>query len=688
MKRPIRIFGALLLLAIGLAARAESPTGALGAKAAPQTLLPLSEVVLYSSGVGYFQRDGSIDGRGEVELRFKVDDINDLLKSMVVQDLDGGQVSGVTYDSRDPITKTLKSFAVDLTSNPGLGQLLEQIRGERIEVAAPNPVRGVVVGVEKKREKVGDKDVVEVEYLNLLTADGLRSMPLGQVQRIQIANERLSAELRQALDVLAASHDMQKKTVRLEFDGTGRRRVRVGYIAEAPVWKTSYRLSLFETNRPFLQGWAIVENTTDEDWEEVKLSLISGRPISFKMDLYEPLYVKRPLVVSELYESLRPQVYEQAMGEAPEKPREPEEAMRALGAAPRMQAKRAMPSPTPPPAPRPMEVEFQQGVTSTAMAAGAGELFQYSISTPISLARHKSAMLPIVSEEIDGTKLSIYNERVNAKHPLNGVRLKNSTVLHLLQGPITVFDGGIYAGDARTEDLPPGQERLISYALDLKIEVEPQALPSQQGVIAASLKKGTLMVTRKAIEEKTYQVNNRDQKQKVVLIEHPFRPDWRLIEPSDPGERTREAYRFKVAVDAGGKARLHVREEKQTQQTVRLIESGSDTIGIYIQANQVGPKVKEALQKVIAFRDRLDQTVAQRGRVEQRIKEITEEQARLRENMARLAQNSELYSRYVSKLDQQETEIEKLRKEMDALKATEDRQKRELNDYLMGLDLD
>src|SRR3990170_6019548 len=344
MNRPISVLITVLLLSLGLVASAQERTREAANKAAARHPLPLSEVVLYSSGVGYFQRDGSIDGRGEVELRFKVDNINDLLKSMVIQDFDGGQVGTVTYDSRDPITKTLKSFAVDLTAHPGLGQLLEQIRGERVEVATPNPVAGVVVGVEKKREKVSDKEVGEVEYLNLLTADGLRSIPLSQVQRIQLSNEQLNAELRQALEVLASSHDVQKKTVKLEFDGKGRRRVRVAYIVETPVWKTSYRLALSEMKQPFLQGWAIVENTTDEDWENVKLSLISGRPISFKMDLYEPLYVKRPVVVSQLYESLRPQVYEQAMEEAAEKPREIE-ALGALGVSPRLLAKRAMPSP-------------------------------------------------------------------------------------------------------------------------------------------------------------------------------------------------------------------------------------------------------------------------------------------------------------------------------------------------------
>jgi hypothetical protein len=688
MNRPVGVLITVLLLSLGLVASAQERTRETATKAAAQYPLPLSEVVLYSSGVGYFQRDGSIEDRGDVELKFKVDNINDLLKSMVVQDFDGGQVGTVTYDSRDPITKTLKSFAVDLTTNPGLGQLLGQIRGERVEVAAPNPVSGVIVGVEKKGERVGDKEVAEVEYLNLLTAEGLRSIHLGQVQRIQIANEQLGAELQQALGVLASSHDLQKKTVKLEFDGKGRRRVRVGYIVETPVWKTSYRLALSETKPPFLQGWAIVENTTDEDWEKVKLSLISGRPISFRMDLYEPLYVKRPVVVSELYESLRPQVYGQAMAEPREEPAAVAGGRKALTKMPDMYMKRAMPSAMPAPMPRPAEVELQEGVTSAALAMEAGELFQYAISTPISLARQKSAMLPIVTEEIEGAKLSIYNERVHAKHSLNGFRLKNSTALHLMQGPITVFDGGIYVGDARIEDLPPGQERIISYALDLKTEVVPQGLPEKEEVVAAALRKGTLLVTRKSVEERTYQVTNRDQKQKVVLIEHPLRSDWRLLEPGEPSERTRDVYRFKVPVDPGSGARLHVREEKQLQQTVRLIDSGPETIGFYVQAKQVSPKVKDALQKVIAFRNRVDQTAAQRGRLEQRIKEITQEQGRIRENMARLAPNSELYNRYVSKLDQQESEIDRLRKEIETLTVTEDKQKRELNDYLLALDID
>lgn len=657
--------------------------------------LPLSEVTLYSSGVGYFQRDGQVDGRAEVDLRFKVENINDLLKSFVVQDLGGGHVSAVTYGSRDPLARTLKSFGIDLTANPSLGQLLDQVRGERVELAAPSVVTGAIIGVEKKQQPVGDNKVVEAEFLNLLTDDGLRSVPMTQIQRVKLLDSQLNGELQQALTALAAGHDTQKKTVAITFDGQGARKVRVAYVLETPVWKTSYRLVLSDTEPPFLQGWAIVENTTDEDWSNLRLSLISGRPISFIMDLYQPLYVPRPTVVPELYSSLRPQVYGEGMERladvaAAKAFNEPEGALRRPQMMMRSAARAAAPGamPAAPAQELGVALNLQQGVESVAEALKAGELFRYEIQTPVTLARQKSALLPIVNQKIEGEKLSIYNRSVQAKYPLNGFRLKNTTSLNLMQGPITVFEGGVYAGDARIDDLPPGQDRLLSYALDLKTEVEPQVANGSEELVSVSVRKGTLLATRKAREETTYLVKNRDQKPRNVLIEHPFRADWQLVEPKQPAERTRDLYRFKVKVEPDQTAKLAVREEKQLLQQVRLMDSGLDTIQFYLKARTITPKLKEALAKIVDLRNRLGQTAAERTRREQRVSEITQEQARIRENMARLAQNSELYTRYVKKLDQQETELDGLRQEIESFKSAEAKQQKELNDYLLNLEVD
>jgi hypothetical protein len=658
--------------------------------------LPLSKIVLYSSGVGYFQHDGSLKDRTQLDLLFNVLQINDILKSLVVQDFGGGKVSTVTYGSRDPVTKTLGSFGINLNGNPTLGQILNQVRGEPVEITAPNPIVGTLLGVEKKTESIGEgsqRRIVEQEYVTLLTAEGFRSLPLANVQRIQLTNPALNAELHQALAVLASNHDAQKKTVSIAFDGTGSRQARVAYVTETPVWKTSYRLVLDGDKPPYLQAWAIVENTTEQDWRNVILSLVSGRPISFTMDLYQPLYNPRPMVQSELYANLRPQTYGDAMDEL--KPMASPPAARSEMKRERLLGKMAQglaSSQTNAPAEKGAGADMgmgslEEGVAPLTMAQEKGELFEYRIEAPVTLAKHTSAMLPIIGQTLQGQKVSVYNQTVHAKHPLNGYRLKNSSPLHLMQGPITIFESGSYAGDARIEDLPPSQDRLISYALDLKTEVEPKLEGGTQELVTVALKKGTMLVSRRRIEDRIYLIKNRDAKTKLVLIEQPYRSDWKLVEPTEPTERTRDLYRFTLSVEPGKTASLHVKETLPVQESIQLMDSGIDIMAFYVRAKEVSPKVREALQHVAGLRTKLDDTRAQRTRLEQRVSEIAAEHGRIRENMQRLPQNSDLYTRYVKKLDQQETDLEKLRKEIEAAKNNEDEQRRELQTYVANLDV-
>ena len=411
------------------------------------------------------------------------------------------------------------------------------------------------------------------------------------------------------------------------------------------------------------------------------------------MDLYQPLYNPRPVVQPELYANLKPQTYGDAMDEL--KPMASAPPARSEMKKERLLGKMAQGftgdranAPAASAVAAEMEMgSLEEGVAPMAMGEDKGELFEYRIDQPVTLAKHTSALLPIIGQTLQGQKVSLYNQSVNAKHPLNGYRLKNTSTLHLMQGPITLFDSGTYAGDARIEDLPPGQDRLISYALDLKTEVEPKLEGGTQELATVSLKKGTMLISRRLVEDRTYLVKNRDAKAKTVLIEQPYRADWKLAEPKEPTERTRDLYRFSVAVDPGKSATLRVKETLPLQESILLMESGIDQIVHYQQAKEVSPKVKEALQRVVQLRSKLDDARAQRTRLDQRTAEITAEHARIRENMQRLQQNSDLYNRYVKKLDQQETELEKLRKEIESLKNMEEEHRRELQNYVMNLDV-
>jgi len=658
----------------------------------PASEIPLSRVVLFSSGVGYFQREGLVDGDSSLELSFRTGDVNDLLKSLVVRDFDGGQVAAVNYASRDPIARTLRSFAIDLTSDPDLAGILAQVRGQAVELSAPQRLRGTIVGVESRQSPEG----TQVTYLNVLTDGGLRSVSLAEVGEIRFLDAALDRELRQALAVLAEGLKPERKRVAVRFNGEGRRRVEVGYLLETPVWKTSYRLVLGEGDRHFLQGWAIVENTGEEDWRGVSLRLVSGRPISFVMDLYRPLYVPRPVVQPELYSSLRPQRYDEDLSAA--------ERM-AAGAAPAeapMAAPRAKAAPAPPmarseayeaEASREEErLDLSQGVSALAQAGEAGSFFEYRIAVPVTLPRQESAMLPILNQEIAGRRVSIYNEGVQPKHPLLGLELTNSTGLELMGGPLTVFEAGSYTGDAQIDTLPAGAERLISFALDLEVEVAGASRSLPEELVSVKILRGSLLTTRTLRRERTYTVKNSSRRPREVLIEYPISSGWELVLPPKVEEKTRSLYRFLVSVPAAGTSgsvkELAVVEERKVSQSIALTNLNDDTIAFYLRAREVSPRIKAALEEISARKGRLIETQRARQEEERKLQQIRSEQSRIRQNMDSLSRDSALYKRYVQQLNDQEDQLEKILESIDGLRARELGQQRDLEAYLQSLQIE
>jgi hypothetical protein len=688
------------------------PSGPSGEGPAPARAeqLPVSRVVLFSSGVGHFLREGQVEGDARVDLAFPVQDVNDLLKSMVLLDQDGGQVRAVSYDSSAPLERTLKSFAVDLTANPSYAQLLQQARGEKVEVSLsqaaggqPAALTGTVIGTEKQKQATG-KEPIDVDVLNLWCADGMRAVKLTDVQRVRFLNAALDSEFKKALEALAQSHDAQKKAVSLLFSGKGKRRVSVGYVVESPVWKTTYRLVLGQgqDDKPYLQGWAAVENPSDEDWRDVRMALVSGRPISFRMDLYQPLYVPRPLVVPELFASLSPVAYGGNLDGAPakapaarlekqlqemkeeQKPAEPTTAL-GLDVAKSTRGGKAGGAGTYAAKVREELAKRPDLGASVATAAAAeklGDFFQYVIDHRVTLPRQKSALLPIVGKDVEATRVSIYNEGAQAKFPLLGLRLKNTSGLHLMQGPITVFEGSTYAGDARIADLQPNEERLLSYAVDLGTEVKPEAAADSGRLTHVKAVKGVLHSTTKLRETKTYTVKNRNPQDRTVLIEHPVRPDFRLVSKDKPAETARDVYRFELKVPAGKTATETVAEERDLTSTALLTNSPDEQVRLFLQSPVVSDKVKEGLRKAQELRWEWGKTQREIGEQQRQLQAITEDQTRLRANLREVPQSSPLHKRYLDKLGKQEDEVEKYRAEVKRLQAQEHTRKKALDDFL------
>lgn len=678
-----------------------------GQPAPTRSDVPVRTVVLFSSGVGYFEHAGIVRGSGTTEIRFRATQINDVLKSLVLHDQDGGHVTAITYPSQDPVAKALRSFQVDITANPSLSELLNQVRGARatVQIAAER-ISGTILGVEVRRRAVDKGEPISSPILNLLAGSTIRSIDLQMVRGISLDDARLEDELAKALATLSQARDQDKKPVTIGFSGTGERRLRVGYVVESPVWKTSYRL-LLDSAAPRLQGWAIVENQTESDWNGVSLSLVSGRPISFTMDLYRPLYASRPSVAPATYAALRPQVYDTGISDSVERvtlAKGAEAAARygasatngaftlsqvvttgtgastqrtlgfAVSALHADAGERTSPNP----------LRTESTVRSVAAASRLGELFQYVVPN-VTLARQKSAMLPIVADSVRAERFSIYNASVLRTNPLNGVRLTNTTGKHLQQGPITVMDGGGYAGDARIDDIPPGQSRLLSFGIDLDITVDNGGYADTTAVLSARISGGVIVLQRRRVLAREYVAENKGDRDKRLLIEHPVRDGWTLVDTRKPVETTAATYRFEGTAPAHKIATLVVKEQRVDDEEVEIVPADADVLLFYARARELPAPVREALARAAQLKQLLADIERDVRDRTTRIGEINAEQGRIRENMKTVAVGTDYYKRLLAKLNEQESAIERLQRERTELTSRRDAKQKELETYVAGL---
>lgn len=686
--------------------------------------LPIKRITLYRSGVGSFERHGRVDGDSTVHLKFSTEQINDILKSMVVLDF-GGEVASVGYGSKEPLSRRLASFGVDISKNPSVQEILGQLRGSKATVTMPEgQVSGTILGVEFRPEAQGHvMEPVDVAYLNLLTATGIRSISYRTITNVVLDDKELNEELMRALAALAEHRADRTKVVDIGFRGDGARDVAVAYVSEMPVWKTSYRLVLPDAkvkeglgkggSLPMLQGWAIVENTTDEDWKDVTLSLVSGRPVSFEMDLYEPMYLDRPWVAVPTVPGVSPRIYggssaianrleEMASGQSPFRDTGGSTGSRGRAG----QELADMPAPASSRAPGGLakaEAEYAQtrrfDASNMATSAGlaqaqgveAGEVFQYQVDHPVTVERQRSAMIPILSEQVDGRRVSIFNRADGSQYPMRGVEVTNSSKLQLMPGPISVYDGGTYAGDAQIGHVPPGDKRLLAYAVDLDVNAVAQDTGTNT-VQKVRIVKGIIEQTFKQVQTTSYAFKNKDNaRERLVIVEHPRVQGWNIVKDANApkaSEQTEQFYRFELPIAAGKEGVISISTEQVGLHTAGVLDYDFNWL---LEQHNGGKMSKEAIDAVREAGRRRGLVVDADRRIaalDQEKNEIDQDQNRLRQNMTSIDRASELYSRYMKKLSDQETRLDTLRDDIAKERENRQRLQTELDAFVNSLNVE
>jgi hypothetical protein len=327
------------------------------------------------------------------------------------------------------------------------------------------------------------------------------------------------------------------------------------------------------------------------------------------------------------------------------------------------------------------------GVGNAATAASLGDFFQYTIDHPVSLARQKSAMLPIVGKNVEGQKVSIYNQFVQAKHPLLGLKFKNTSGAHLNQGPITVFEGSVYAGDTRVLDVQPNEERLVSYAIDLGTEVDPQVGPGKQKITSVKAVKGIVTTVTKVTEEKKYRIVNRSQTDRTLLIEHPNRTNqqFKLVDTDKPVEDTPDVWRFQTAVKAGETKTFTVKEEKDVSSNITLTNSAENQIRYFINLSEASPGLKQKLEAALQLKGGWDATQRELNQVVADLQRLNQDQDRIRKNLRETPKEAEVYGTYLKKLSDQEKEIDALTTKQKKLMSDEFTARKKYEDYLANI---
>jgi len=197
----------------------------------------ITKVVLFNTGIGYFERNVMIKNGTPLKLTFKSDEINDVLKSIVFFDVKGGKIERIDYPSKLPLDKMLESFSINILESEKLFSILKQLKGELIEVKTDKVYRGMIVGVEMRQ-----RDDNSVGYLNLFTSEGLVSISFDSIKKIRFLNPEIESQFNQSLKLIAREHNREKKELILHFSGSENGNFRLAYILPTPIWKMSYRL--------------------------------------------------------------------------------------------------------------------------------------------------------------------------------------------------------------------------------------------------------------------------------------------------------------------------------------------------------------------------------------------------------------------------------------------------------------
>lgn len=610
-----------LAFALGILLAAAMP--ALAAEPA------LRRVLLSTGGVGYFGYEATPDPEGRLWLTVPLSQVDDILKSLTVLGADGA-VRSVSLQGSTPLGDLFRDVPFGEGDLVDLPSLLSRLRGAEVQIEGRASLHGRILTV--AREEVAEGESRSARHrLSLANPDGIRSVILETIDGLSFADAELQRQVDLLLARLADAGSAQERRLEILLAGASAGPVGLGYLAETPLWKASWRLVAGQGDG-LLQGWAILENASGQDWRDVAVTLIGGSPRALRQALFASHYVQRPEVPVD--------------GEV----RKNREDLVAMAATAPMGAESAV---------RSLRAGAAPLETGTAQELTAQTLFP--LPQPVTLAQGQTVMAPIIDQSVPIERVALYRADLAGPHPNAALRLRNASGASLPAGLATLYetlpDGGLtFLGDAPLPQLAPGADELLSYGLDGNIDVTVRE--ERRGrVDRARIADGVLELTRLDQREFTYAVTARFTDAPRTFVLQQIRPlDARVAVPADA---VVEGGMLKVSrtLDPGDSLELNVVLERPEVQRFALLDYDPQALLLEFQGVDAPPELRTALSRLQELSVALGGLERQVSEASARRDELVRDQARLRENLAAVPVESDLARRYLGALAASEDEL-------------------------------
>ncbi len=704
--RGLVVSAAIALLAVMIQVPVAWAQSAPAASGSEQPLV-LRRVMLSTGGVGYFEYEARVTGTVDLAFSVRRDQIDDVLKSLVVYD-DHGGVGTVRLPGPDPLREVFRDlpFGPEALSSPVT--LLNALRGAEVRAVGTREITGRLVAVTEETVQLPDsRGTITRHRVTLATAQGFRQFVLEETDSVQFVDERLQGQVDTALAALARLQDRDRRTLTVRSTGEGERTVRVAYVVEAPLWKTAYRLTLSDdigVHAAALQGWAVVENVSGENWQDVDLTVVSGNPVTFRQALYQAYYVSRPEVPVEVLGRVLPRT---DVGTVPAPAevasRDPVGRGRAAGGGPRsapgamaeaqdqVVAGLTAAAPAPEPSPPPPPIQAAQVTAASSTEATTQVLFRFP--QPVTVGRGETVLIPILSRDVPVDRVALFQPGTHPLNPLASVRVTNDGDSGLPPGVLTLYERAAasgmvsYLGDARLGALPVGEQRMLSFALDSKVRVTREDRGAQT-ITQASVVDGVLRLTLTERSTATYTIQGAAREPRAVVLEHPRVAGWNLVDPPESGvEMTPDQYRITRQLAAGESATVAVVMERPRYQQVELASFNSGQIEYYASSTELSAEIRAAIAHLAEFQANIADRERQLRALEAEVNGIVTDQDRIRRNLNSVPRDSDLYQRYLTTLNEQEDRLGRLRGQIEDMRGQLAAARQALLDYARGLNI-